>query len=183
MRHPLALSAASPKVIGSQSLNRKLKVGVVEYLRGVAHLAYPPSSVGPCCRILRSSEYRPFSNLPDRTEGRWGEGLTSAKMAMCHWLDPFIIAASSFWNGHLTIDCVTRILPDSAATRMTGKLCEDAINCMQPLEPDSTTVPDETSGQYASKIERTVRSISRPATNCRSLANGSRFYRKVTVRG
>jgi ATP-dependent DNA ligase len=25
----------------------------------------------------------PFRNLPDRTEGRWGEGLTAAKMAIC----------------------------------------------------------------------------------------------------
>jgi ATP-dependent DNA ligase len=38
----------------------------------------------------------PFSNLPDRTEGRWGEGLTAAKMAMCCWLDPFIVARIEF---------------------------------------------------------------------------------------
>ena len=34
----------------------------------------------------------PFSNLPDRTEGRRGEGLTAAKMAVCRWLDPFLVA-------------------------------------------------------------------------------------------
>jgi bifunctional non-homologous end joining protein LigD len=39
----------------------------------------------------------PFHNLPDRTEGRWGEGLTLAKMAICRWLDPFVLAESSFW--------------------------------------------------------------------------------------
>jgi hypothetical protein len=33
----------------------------------------------------------PFVNLPDRGEGRWGEGLTVAKMALC-WLHPFIVA-------------------------------------------------------------------------------------------
>jgi ATP-dependent DNA ligase len=38
----------------------------------------------------------PFSNLPDRTEGRWGEGLTAAKMAICRWLEPFIIARIEF---------------------------------------------------------------------------------------
>jgi bifunctional non-homologous end joining protein LigD len=38
----------------------------------------------------------PFSNLPDHTEGRWGEGLTPTKMAMCRWLDPFIVARIEF---------------------------------------------------------------------------------------
>ena len=27
----------------------------------------------------------PFANLPDRSEGRWGEGLTAAKMALWRW--------------------------------------------------------------------------------------------------
>jgi ATP dependent DNA ligase domain len=30
----------------------------------------------------------PFVNVPDRTEGRWGEGLTAAKMVACCWLPP-----------------------------------------------------------------------------------------------
>ena len=34
----------------------------------------------------------PFVNLPDRTEGRWGEGLTAAKMVACCWLHPFLVA-------------------------------------------------------------------------------------------
>ena len=38
----------------------------------------------------------PFANLPDRGEGRWGEGLTAAKMALCRWLDPFIVARIEF---------------------------------------------------------------------------------------
>jgi bifunctional non-homologous end joining protein LigD len=38
----------------------------------------------------------PFANLPDCTEGRWGEGLTAAKMALCYWLRPFIVARIEF---------------------------------------------------------------------------------------
>jgi ATP-dependent DNA ligase len=38
----------------------------------------------------------PFRNLPDGTEGRWGEGLTAAKMVICRWLDPFIVARIEF---------------------------------------------------------------------------------------
>jgi bifunctional non-homologous end joining protein LigD len=38
----------------------------------------------------------PFVNLPDRTEGRWGEGMTAAKMQACHWLEPFLVARIEF---------------------------------------------------------------------------------------
>jgi bifunctional non-homologous end joining protein LigD len=38
----------------------------------------------------------PFANLPDRGEGRFGEGLTAAKMALCRWLNPFIVARIEF---------------------------------------------------------------------------------------
>jgi ATP-dependent DNA ligase len=38
----------------------------------------------------------PFLNLPDRTEGRWGEVMTAAKIANCRWLDPFIVARIEF---------------------------------------------------------------------------------------
>ena len=38
----------------------------------------------------------PFANLPEPTEGRWGEGLAAAKMAMCRWLEPFVVARIEF---------------------------------------------------------------------------------------
>jgi DNA ligase D-like protein (predicted ligase) len=38
----------------------------------------------------------PFANLPERTEGRWGEGLTAAKIAACCWLHPFIVVRVEF---------------------------------------------------------------------------------------
>jgi DNA ligase D-like protein (predicted ligase) len=38
----------------------------------------------------------PFVNLPDRGEGRWGEGLTAAKMRECRWLNPFLVARIEF---------------------------------------------------------------------------------------
>ena len=41
-------------------------------------------------------QHCPFSNLPDRGEGRWGEGLTVAKMALCRWLKPLIVARIEF---------------------------------------------------------------------------------------
>ena len=38
----------------------------------------------------------PLPKLPERTEGRWGEGLTAAKMALYCWLDPFIVVRIEF---------------------------------------------------------------------------------------
>jgi DNA ligase D-like protein (predicted ligase) len=38
----------------------------------------------------------PFANLPERAEGRWGEGLTAEKMAKCSWLDPFLVVRIEF---------------------------------------------------------------------------------------
>src|SRR5271154_4786346 len=34
----------------------------------------------------------PFSNLPEQRAGRWGAGLTTAKMVDCRWLEPALVA-------------------------------------------------------------------------------------------
>lgn len=43
----------------------------------------------------------PFVNLPERTAGRWGQGLTAEKMAQCVWLKPEAAAEVEFleWTG------------------------------------------------------------------------------------
>ena len=38
----------------------------------------------------------PFYNLPDRTRGRWGEGLTAEVMDRCLWLKPSLVAQIEF---------------------------------------------------------------------------------------
>jgi len=38
----------------------------------------------------------PFANLPEKKAGRWGAGLTSAKMAGCRWLKPQLIGQFEF---------------------------------------------------------------------------------------
>jgi hypothetical protein len=55
------------------------------------------SDGNPCGTTSKSwASSCPFVNLPDRAEGRWGEGLTAGKMAMCRWLDPFIVIRIGF---------------------------------------------------------------------------------------
>jgi ATP-dependent DNA ligase len=43
----------------------------------------------------------PFTNLPQRDKGRWGQGLTADKMAECHWLKPQLVAQIEYadWTG------------------------------------------------------------------------------------
>jgi ATP-dependent DNA ligase len=38
----------------------------------------------------------PFSNLPEPKGGRWGQGLTAAKMAECRWVKPLLVGQFEF---------------------------------------------------------------------------------------
>jgi len=43
----------------------------------------------------------PFANLPEKSSGRWGQGLTAAKMKECRWLEPALVGQFEFleWSG------------------------------------------------------------------------------------
>ena len=43
----------------------------------------------------------PFANLPEKKSGRWGAGLTAAKMKDCRWLKPVLVGQFEFleWTG------------------------------------------------------------------------------------
>ncbi len=38
----------------------------------------------------------PFANLPEKKSGRWGQGLTAAKMADCRWVKPLLVGQFEF---------------------------------------------------------------------------------------
>ena len=46
-------------------------------------------------RPLKTAEC-PFANLPEKKSGRWGAGLTAAKMEGCRWLRPLLVAQFEF---------------------------------------------------------------------------------------
>ena len=54
-------------------------------------------------------------DLPEASAGRWGHGLTAAKMKNCVWLRPETVAQFTFWTGRLTTTFATRALLDSVA--------------------------------------------------------------------
>jgi bifunctional non-homologous end joining protein LigD len=47
----------------------------------------------------------PFANLPEKKAGRWGAGLTAAKMREYRWLTPLLVGQFEFvqwtYDGHL----------------------------------------------------------------------------------
>jgi len=51
-------------------------------------------------RVLETAEC-PFDNLPEAKSGRWGAGLTAAKMQDCRWIKPLLVGQFEFleWTG------------------------------------------------------------------------------------
>jgi DNA ligase D-like protein (predicted ligase) len=47
------------------------------------------------------TEKCPFVNLPEQSEGRWGQGLTAEKMKSCVWVKPRVVVRIDFaeWTG------------------------------------------------------------------------------------
>jgi hypothetical protein len=61
---------------------------------------------GSCAAFEKLRVQRcPFADLPNRSEGCWGEGLTAAKMGI-GWSRSSSRESSS-WSGRPRIDCVT----------------------------------------------------------------------------
>jgi DNA ligase D-like protein (predicted ligase) len=62
----------------------------------------------------------PFANLPEAKSGRWGQGLTAAKMAECQWLKPVLVGQFEFleWTGenHLRHSKFIGLREDKKAT-------------------------------------------------------------------
>jgi ATP-dependent DNA ligase len=48
-------------------------------------------------KLLETKEC-PFANLPEKKAGRWGAGLTAAKMEECTWLRPMMVGQFEFVN-------------------------------------------------------------------------------------
>jgi ATP-dependent DNA ligase len=59
---------------------------------------FTPSSRAMLMERIRGLEAFacPFANLPETGPGRWGGGLTAAKMKHCRWLKPLLVAQFEF---------------------------------------------------------------------------------------
>lgn len=67
----------------------------------------------------------PFANLPEKKAGRWGAGLTAAKMVDCRWLKPVLVGQFEFveWTseGHLRHSRFTGLREDKSPKDVVRK--------------------------------------------------------------
>jgi hypothetical protein len=89
-------------------------------LRGTA--SPRPSQEGVWETSKAGIETCPFSNLPEKSAGRWGQGLTAAEMKECRWLKPVTVAQFEFveWTpeNHLRHTTFVGLREDKAATEV-----------------------------------------------------------------
>jgi DNA ligase D-like protein (predicted ligase) len=59
---------------------------------------FTPASRAELFKKVKPLEIKecPFANLPEKKAGRWGAGLTAAKMTECRWLKPVLVAQFEF---------------------------------------------------------------------------------------
>jgi DNA ligase D-like protein (predicted ligase) len=59
---------------------------------------FTPASRVELFKKLKPLEIKecPFANLPEKKAGRWGAGLTAAKMVECWWLNPVLVGQFEF---------------------------------------------------------------------------------------
>jgi ATP-dependent DNA ligase len=59
---------------------------------------FTPASRAQLFKKLKPLEIKkcPFANLPEKKAGRWGAGLTAAKIEECRWLNPALVGQFEF---------------------------------------------------------------------------------------
>ena len=93
-------------VIGGYTLGTKMFDAIVfGYYEGtkLIYVARTRNGFTPAARAALFKRFAgleipdcPFVNLPEARSGRWGQGLTKAKMAECRWLKPVLVAQIEF---------------------------------------------------------------------------------------
>ena len=72
-------------------------------------------------------ELCPFTNVPERTKGRWGDGRTAADLDKCRWLRPRLVAAVEFLEWTPELRCGIPGSSVCAGTRTRTKLFASRI--------------------------------------------------------
>jgi DNA ligase D-like protein (predicted ligase) len=85
---------------------------------------FVPASRRELFKLMKGLEQKqcPFANLPEKSEGRWGQGLTAEKMKNCVWLKPEIVVQVEFleWTDatHLRHPIYVAIRDDKTAEKV-----------------------------------------------------------------
>jgi bifunctional non-homologous end joining protein LigD len=81
-RHSMPWCSGTTK----EKISARTRNGFTPKLRAELLRKFKPLEISDC----------PFSNLPEKRSGRWGAGLTAAKMADCRWLKPLLVGQFEF---------------------------------------------------------------------------------------
>ena len=126
----MRVNRAQEFVIGGYTLGTKtfdaLIIGYYDDDDRLIYVARTRNGFTPRSRELLSKKFRgleiaacPFANLPEAKSGRWGFGLTKAKMADCRWLKPQLVGQFEFveWtaDNHLRHSAFVALRDDKAA--------------------------------------------------------------------
>jgi DNA ligase D-like protein (predicted ligase) len=120
-------------VIGGYTIGTPFDALVFGYYEGdrLVYASRTRNGFTPAVREQLFTKFRPlrvaacpFSNLPEARAGRWGQGLTKAKMADCRWLKPILVGQFEFveWtaDNHLRHSRFIALREDKAA-RSVGR--------------------------------------------------------------
>jgi DNA ligase D-like protein (predicted ligase) len=89
---------------------------------------FTPASRGKLFKLFHRLETPqcPFANLPEKKRGRWGFGLTAAKMKECRWLKPKLVGQFEFaeWTpeNHLRHSRFVELRDDKDAREVTKEI-------------------------------------------------------------
>jgi ATP-dependent DNA ligase len=102
----MRVNRSQESVIGGYTLGgRHFDALIFGYWEGdrLMYAARTRSGFTPAVREQMHQRFRgletpecPFANLPEARAGRWGDGLTAAKMKDCRWLNPVLLGQFEF---------------------------------------------------------------------------------------
>ena len=127
-------------VIGGYTLGTKTFDAIVfGYYEGkkLIYVARTRNGFTPATRLALFKKFSgleipecPFANLPEARSGRWGQGLTKAKMAECRWLKPVLVAQIEYleWtsDNHLRHSRFVGLREDKRARDITREEAPNA---------------------------------------------------------
>jgi bifunctional non-homologous end joining protein LigD len=77
----------------------------------------------------------PFVNLPEKSRGRWGLGITPAVMKRCHWVKPVLVAQVKFTEWTHDDQLRQPVFLGLRTDKRADEVVREEGKCYEPLSP------------------------------------------------